>query len=143
MMLLNTMHKDPSKNTEEALSIVYQLLRSGEPPNLETAQKFIDRIFFNPKKYDLGEVGRYRLNQQFNLEVPVEDTVLTMDDIIQVLNFLINMRKGERGADDIDHLGNRRVKSIGEQLTNQFSVALSRMLRTCLLYTSPSPRDRG
>ena len=130
MMLLNTMQKDPSKNTEESLSIVYQLLRSGEPPNLETAQKFIDRIFFNPKKYDLGEVGRYRLNQQFGLEVPVEDTVLTMDDIIQVLNFLIDMRKGERGTDDIDHLGNRRVKSIGEQLTNQFSVALSRMLRT-------------
>ena len=130
MMLLNTMIKDPSKNTEEALSIVYQLLRSGEPPNLETAQKFIERIFFNPKKYDLGEVGRYRLNQQFGLSVPVEDTVLTMDDIIQVVNFLVDMRKGERGSDDIDHLGNRRVKSIGEQLTNQFSVALSRMLRT-------------
>ena len=130
MMLLNTMTKDPSNNTEEALNIVYQLLRSGEPPNLETAQKFIERIFFNPKKYDLGEVGRYRLNQQFNLNVPVEETVLTMDDIIQVLNFLIDMRKGERGSDDIDHLGNRRVKSIGEQLTNQFSVALSRMLRT-------------
>jgi len=124
------MIKDPSKNTEEALSIVYQLLRSGEPPNLETAQKFIERIFFNPKKYDLGEVGRYRLNQQFGLDVPVEDTVLTMDDIIQVINFLIDMRKGERGSDDIDHLGNRRVKSVGEQLTNQFSVALSRMLRT-------------
>ena len=122
--------KDPSNNTEEALSIVYQLLRSGEPPNLETAQKFIERIFFNPKKYDLGEVGRYRLNQQFGLKVPVEDTVLTMDDIIQVVNFLVDMRKGERGSDDIDHLGNRRVKSIGEQLTNQFSVALSRMLRT-------------
>ena len=130
MMLLNTMTKDPSKNTEEALSIVYQLLRSGEPPNLETAQKFIERIFFNPKKYDLGEVGRYRLNQQFALKVPVESTVLTMDDIIQVINFLVDMRKGERGSDDIDHLGNRRVKSIGEQLTNQFSVALSRMLRT-------------
>ena len=130
MMLLNTMTKDPSKNTEEALNIVYQLLRSGEPPNLETAQKFIERIFFNPKKYDLGEVGRYRLNQQFDLNVPVTDTVLTMDDIIQVLNFLIDMRKGERGSDDIDHLGNRRVKSIGEQLTNQFSIALSRMLRT-------------
>ena len=130
MMLLNTMVKDPSKNTEEALSIVYQLLRSGEPPNLETAQKFIERIFFNPKKYDLGEVGRYRLNQQFGLKVPVEDTVLTMDDIIQVINFLVDMRKGERGSDDIDHLGNRRVKSIGEQLTNQFAVALSRMLRT-------------
>ena len=130
MMLHNSMIKDPSKNTEEALSIVYQLLRSGEPPNLETAQKFIERIFFNPKKYDLGEVGRYRLNQQFGLDVPVEDTVLTMDDIIQVINFLIDMRKGERGSDDIDHLGNRRVKSVGEQLTNQFSVALSRMLRT-------------
>jgi len=130
MMLLNTMVKDPSKNTEEALNIVYQLLRSGEPPNLETAQKFIERIFFNPKKYDLGEVGRYRLNQQFALKVPVESTVLTMDDIIQVINFLVDMRKGERGSDDIDHLGNRRVKSIGEQLTNQFSVALSRMLRT-------------
>jgi len=130
MMLHNSMIKDPSKNTEEALSIVYQLLRSGEPPNLETAQKFIERIFFNPKKYDLGEVGRYRLNQQFGLDVSVEDTVLTMDDIIQVINFLIDMRKGERGSDDIDHLGNRRVKSVGEQLTNQFSVALSRMLRT-------------
>ena len=130
MMLHNSMIKDPSKNTEEALTIVYQLLRSGEPPNLETAQKFIERIFFNPKKYDLGEVGRYRLNQQFGLDVPVEDTVLTMDDIIQVLNHLIDMRKGERGSDDIDHLGNRRVKSVGEQLTNQFSVALSRMLRT-------------
>jgi|TARA_Y100000310_G_scaffold305272_1_gene345240 DNA-directed RNA polymerase subunit beta len=130
MMLFNSMIKDPTKNTEEALSVVYQLLRSGEPPNLETAQKFIERIFFNPKKYDLGEVGRYRLNQQFGLNVPVEDTVLTMDDIIQVVNFLVDMRKGERGSDDIDHLGNRRVKSIGEQLTNQFSVALSRMLRT-------------
>ena len=96
--------KRPSKNTEEALNIVYQLLRSGEPPNLETAQKFIERIFFNPKRYDLGEVGRYRLNQQFGLKVPVEDTVLTMDDITQVVNFLVEMRKGERGSDDIDHL---------------------------------------
>jgi DNA-directed RNA polymerase subunit beta len=106
------------------------LIRSSEPPNLETAQKFIERIFFSPKKYDLGQVGRYRLNQQFNLKAPVEETVLTMDDIIQVINFLIDMRKGERGVDDIDHLGNRRVKTIGEQLTNQFSVALSRMTRT-------------
>jgi len=130
MLLLNTIGKDPTHNTEEALSVVYQLLRSGDPPNLETAQKFIERMFFSPKKYDLGQVGRYRLNQQFDLDVPVEDTVLTMDDIIQVLKFLIIMRKGDRGPDDIDHLGNRRVKTIGEQLTNQFSVALSRMLRT-------------
>jgi len=130
MLLLNSMEKDPTHNTEEALGIVYQLLRSGEPPNLETAQKFIERMFFSAKKYDLGQVGRYRLNQQFDLEVPVENTVLTMDDIIQVLRFLIDMRKGERGTDDIDHLGNRRVQTVGEQLKNQFSTALSRMIRT-------------
>ena len=130
MLLLNTIEKDPTRSTEEALAVVYQLIRSSEPPNLETAQKFIERIFFSPKKYDLGQVGRYRLNQQFNLKAPVEETILTMDDIIQVINFLIDMRKGERGVDDIDHLGNRRVKTIGEQLTNQFSVALSRMTRT-------------
>ena len=130
MLLLNTIEKDPTRSTEEALAVVYQLIRSSEPPNLETAQKFIERIFFSPKKYDLGQVGRYRLNQQFNLKVPVEETVLTMDDMIQVVNFLIDMRKGDRGIDDIDHLGNRRVKTIGEQLTNQFSVALSRMIRT-------------
>jgi len=130
MLLLNTMEKDPTHNTEEALGVVYQLIRSGEPPNLETAQKFIERQFFSPKKYDLGQVGRYRLNQQFDLDVPVDDTVLTMDDIVCVIRVLIDMRKGERGSDDIDHLGNRRVKTVGELLTNQFSVALSRMLRT-------------
>ena len=85
MLLLNTIEKDPTRSTEEALAVVYQLIRSSEPPNLETAQKFIERIFFSPKKYDLGQVGRYRLNQQFNLDVPVEETVLTMDDIIQVV----------------------------------------------------------
>ncbi|OUV05627.1 MAG: DNA-directed RNA polymerase subunit beta [bacterium TMED80] len=130
MLILNTISKDPTRDTESALGVVYQLLRTSEPPNLETAQKFIERIFFSPKKYDLGQVGRYRLNQQFNLNVPVEDTVLTMDDIIQVLSVLIDMRKGDRGVDDIDHLGNRRVKTVGEQLTNQFSISLSRMIRT-------------
>ncbi len=130
MLLLNTISKDPTRDTESALGVVYQLLRTSEPPNLETAQKFIERIFFSPKKYDLGQVGRYRLNQQFNLDIPVEETVLTMDDIIKVLMVLIEMRKGDRGVDDIDHLGNRRVKTVGEQLTNQFSIALSRMIRT-------------
>ena len=130
MLILNTISKDPTRDTESALGVVYQLLRTSEPPNLETAQKFIERIFFSPKKYDLGQVGRYRLNQQFNLNVPVEETVLTMDDIIKVLSVLIEMRKGDRGVDDIDHLGNRRVKTVGEQLTNQFSIALSRMIRT-------------
>ena len=130
MLILNTITKDPTRDTEGALAVVYQLLRTSEPPNLETAQKFIERIFFSPKKYDLGQVGRYRLNQQFDLDIPVEDTVLTMDDIIKVLTVLIEMRKGDRGVDDIDHLGNRRVKTVGEQLTNQFSIALSRMIRT-------------
>ena len=130
MLILNTISKDPTRDTEGALGVVYQLLRTSEPPNLETAQKFIERIFFSPKKYDLGQVGRYRLNQQFDLDIPVEDTVLTMDDIIKVLTVLIEMRKGDRGVDDIDHLGNRRVKTVGEQLTNQFSIALSRMIRT-------------
>lgn len=131
-LLLNTIGKDPTSNTEEALGLLYKLLRSGDPPNLETAQKFIERIFFSPKKYDLGQVGRYRLNQQFALDVPVDNTVLTIDDILRVITFLIDMRKGERGTDDIDHLGNRRVKTVGEQLTNQFSVALSRMMRTIM-----------
>jgi len=130
MLIANTIAKDPSSNTEEALNFVYQLLRSGEPPNLETAQKFIERMFFSPKKYDLGQVGRYRLNQQFNLDIPVEETVLTLQDLVQVLNVLIELRRGDRGTDDIDHLGNRRVRTIGEQLKDQFSTALSRMIRT-------------
>ncbi len=130
MMLLNTIEKDPTQNTEEALEVVYQLIRSSEPPNLETAQKFIERMFFSPKKYDLGQVGRYRLNKQFDLNVNVEDTILTMEDIIKVVQFLVDMRKGERGTDDIDHLGNRRVRTVGEQLKNQFATALSRMIRT-------------
>jgi DNA-directed RNA polymerase subunit beta len=130
MMLLNTIEKDPTQNTEEALEVVYQLIRSSEPPNLETAQKFIERMFFNPKKYDLGQVGRFRLNKQFDLNVNVEDTVLTMEDIVKVVHYLVDMRKGERGTDDIDHLGNRRVRTVGEQLKNQFATALSRMIRT-------------
>ena len=130
MLILNTIKKDPTHNTEEALKVVYQLLRSSEPPTLETAQKFIERMLFSPKKYDLGEVGRYRLNQQFNVSASIENTVLTIDDILQVINYLMDMRKGERGTDDIDHLGNRRVRTVGEQLKDQFGTALSRMIRT-------------
>lgn len=129
-ILANTMIKDPTDNTEDALRIMYQHLRSGEPPNLEVAQKFIERMFFSPKRYDLGKVGRYRLNKQFNLNIPLDHTVLTTDDLIMVLEFLIEMRKGDRGPDDIDHLGNRRIKTVGEQLVNQFSIALNRMTRT-------------
>ena len=129
-LLLNTMQKDPTHNTDEALTLMYKHLRSGEPPNLETAQKFIERMFFSPKRYDLGKVGRYRLNKQFNLDVDLNHTVLTTEDLIRVIQYLIEMRKGLRGPDDIDHLGNRRMKTVGEQLTNQFSIAFSRMART-------------
>ena len=129
-LLLNTMQKDPTHNTDEALILMYKHLRSGEPPNLETAQKFIERMFFSPKRYDLGKVGRYRLNKQFNLDVDLNHTVLTTEDLIRVIQYLIEMRKGLRGPDDIDHLGNRRMKTVGEQLTNQFSIAFSRMART-------------
>lgn len=129
-LLKNTMEKDPTHNTEDSLRLLYQHLRSGEPPNLETAQKFIERMFFSPKRYDLGKVGRYRLNKQFDLDVPLDHTVLTTEDLLQVINYLIEMRMGERGPDDIDHLGNRRMKTVGEQLTNQFSVAINRMSRT-------------
>ncbi len=129
-LILNTMQKDPTQNTDDALTLMYQHLRSGEPPNLETAQKFIERMFFSPKRYDLGKVGRYRINKQFDLNVDLEHTVLTTEDIIKVIEYLMDMRKGVRGPDDIDHLGNRRMKTVGEQLTNQFSIAFSRMART-------------
>ncbi|MDP6837052.1 MAG: DNA-directed RNA polymerase subunit beta [Candidatus Marinimicrobia bacterium] len=129
-LLTNTMIKDPTENTEESLRLMYKHLRSGEPPNLETAQKFVERIFFSPKRYDLGKVGRYRLNKQFDLDVSLDHTVLTTEDLICVIEYLMEMRKGLRGSDDIDHLGNRRMKTVGEQLTNQFSVALNRMART-------------
>ena len=129
-LLSNTLAKDRSTNTNEALRIFYTEMRGGEPPNLDLAEKFLFRLFFDPKKYDLGEVGRYRMNKKFGIDVPLEQLTLTKEDIIMSVNYLIEMRKGERGMDDIDHLGNRRVRTVGEQIGNQFSVALSRMSRT-------------
>ncbi len=129
-MVLNTLKKDPTNNHEEALTRFYRDLRAGEAPSMDVAQKFIERMFFSPKKYDLGQVGRYRINKKFNLHAPVETPVLIKEDFVEALRYLITMRKGERGPDDIDHLGNRRVRTVGEQLSNQFSIALSRMQRT-------------
>lgn len=129
-LLANTLAKDRSSDTNEALRVFYTEMRGGEPPNLDLAEKFLFRLFFDPKKYDLGEVGRYRMNKKFGIDVPLDDLVLTPQDIIMSVNFLLEMRKGERGTDDIDHLGNRRVRTVGEQIGNQFSVALSRMSRT-------------
>ena len=129
-MLKNTMAKDPTSNHEEAVKLLYTHLRTGQAPNTDIAQKFIEKLFFSTKKYDLGAVGRYRINKKFDLDAPVNDPVLTKDDFINVFKYLISMRNGERGPDDIDHLGNRRVRTVGEQLQNQFNIALSRMQRT-------------
>jgi len=115
---------------EDALIYLYRNLRNGEPPNIETAQKFFEKLFFSPKKYDLGQVGRYRMNKKFDLDIPLDNTVLAPEDFVMIVEQLISMRRGEKASDDIDHLGNRRVKTVGEQLANQFSLAFTRMSRT-------------
>jgi len=129
-LLMNTLKKDQSDDEESALKIIYQNVRASEPPNLDTARKFVDRMFFSPKKYDLGEVGRYRINKKFNQDIPLDQTTLRKDDFITILSYLIDMRLGQAETDDIDHLGNRRVRTVGEQMGNQFTIALTRMSRT-------------
>lgn len=126
----NTLKRDPANSEEAALEAIYRQLRSGDAPDLETARGLVDRLFFNPKRYDLGRVGRYRLNKKLFLEVDEATTVLTNDDIIAIIRYLIDMRNGKRSADDIDHLGNRRIKTVGEQLSGQMNIGLSRMART-------------
>ncbi len=126
----NTLRKDPSKSETEALELIYRQLRSGDPPDIETARSLVDRLFFNPKRYDLGDVGRYRLNKKLGLKINLEVTVLTKEDIISIIKYLLDLRNGRRNADDIDHLGNRRIRTVGEQLAAQMSVGLSRMART-------------
>ena len=121
---------DREPTIEDALVYLYQNLRNGEPPNIETAQKFFEKLFFSPKKYDLGQVGRYRMNKKFNLNIPLDNTVIAPEDFVMMVKQLISMRRGEKASDDIDHLGNRRVKTVGEQLGNQFSLAFTRMSRT-------------
>ncbi len=125
----NTLKKDPTNSEEEALSAIYSLLRPGEPPNMETARTTLERVFFNPKRYDLGRVGRYKINQRLHLDTPRSTTVLTRDDFIAILRYLIDLSEGVGFTDDIDHLGNRRVRTVGELIANQFSVGLSRMAR--------------
>ncbi len=129
-LIINTINKDTAKNEEEALYQIYRQLRSGEPPDLETARQLIDRLFFSPKRYDLGDVGRYRINAKLDLDIPTDVTVLTKEDIVSIINYLVALQAGNRSVDDIDHLGNRRVRTVGEQLAAQFSVGLARMART-------------
>ena len=125
----NTLRKDPTESEEEALYAIYSLLRPGEAPNVETAGTTLERVFFNPKRYDLGRVGRYKINQRLGLETPKNVTVLTREDFVAILRYLINLSEGRGFTDDIDHLGNRRVRTVGELIANQFSVGLSRMAR--------------
>jgi DNA-directed RNA polymerase subunit beta len=129
-ILVNTLNKDKSTSPDKALEVIYRELRSGEPPDIDTAKKFLHRLFFDEKRYDLGQVGRYRINNKLQLTVPLETTVLTEDDMVAILKYVLKLRIGKQSPDDIDHLGNRRVRTVGEQLANQFSVALSRMART-------------
>ena len=129
-VISNTIRRDTAKSEEAALETIYRQLRSGEAPDLDTARALIDRLFFNPKRYDLGDVGRYRLNRKLGLSTDRNITVLQPDDIIAIVRYLLDMRVGKRSSDDIDHLGNRRVRTVGEQLSAQMSVGLSRMART-------------
>jgi len=129
-VIANTILKDAARSSEDALEAIYTQLRSGEAPDLDTAKNLIDRLFFNPKRYDLGDVGRHRMNIKLNLSIPEDVTTLTKDDIIAIVKYLIDLQQGKRAVDDIDHLGNRRVRTVGEQLAQQFNIGLSRMTRT-------------
>ncbi len=126
----NTLKKDPSESEEDALTRIYNLLRPGDPPNIETARGLLDRQFFNAKRYNLGDVGRYRINSRLDLGLPFQSTVLHLEDFIVIIRYLLQLRMGQGHTDDIDHLGNRRVRLVGELLSNQFSVGLTRMART-------------
>jgi DNA-directed RNA polymerase subunit beta len=129
-LLTNTLKRDKSTSKNDALEIIYRELRNGEPPDVETAEKFLIRLFFDEKRYDLGAVGRYRINNKLSLQVDHQITVLTHEDIIEIIKYVLKLRAGKENTDDIDHLGNRRIRTVGEQLANQFSVALTRMART-------------
>src|SRR2546428_672319 len=128
-LIKHTLLKDPTHSEAEALEQIYALLRPGEAPNLETARQALERLVFHPKRYDLGRVGRYKINQRPKLNEPKDTTVLTENDFIAIIRYLIELREGRGSTDDIDHLGNRRVRSVGELIANQFSVGLSRMAR--------------
>ena len=129
-IIFNTLQKDPTNTEYEAVSYIYKQLRNSEPPDENTARDVIEKLFFSEKRYDLGNVGRYRLNKKLNLTTGEDVRVLTNNDIIDIIKYLIQLINSKATVDDIDHLSNRRVRTVGEQLANQFSVGLSRMART-------------
>jgi DNA-directed RNA polymerase subunit beta len=129
-VIMNTLRKDPSHNDVTALSEVYQQIRTGEMPDPETARQVLERLFFSDKKYDLGEVGRYRLNKRLKVEVEPGIQYLTKEDVVAIIKEVIRLKEMKSQVDDIDHLSNRRVRTVGEQLGQQFAIGLARMART-------------
>ena len=126
----NTLQKDPTNSEKEAVEHIYRQLRNAEPPDEETARGIIDKLFFSDQRYNLGDVGRYRMNKKLGLDIGMEKQVLTTEDIITIIKYLIELINSKAEIDDIDHLSNRRVRTVGEQLSSQFGVGLARMART-------------
>ena len=129
-IIYNTLQKDPCNSEKEAVLHIYRQLRNAEPPDEATARDVIDKLFFSEKRYDLGEVGRYRINKKLGLNIDMDVQVLTKEDIIEIIKYLIKLVNAKTDVDDIDHLSNRRVRTVGEQMFNQFGVGLARMART-------------
>ncbi len=129
-IIYNTLQKDSTNSEKEAIEYIYRLLRNAEPPDEETARGVIDKLFFSDKRYDLGEVGRFRINKKLGIDIPSNIRVLTKEDIILIMKYLIELINSKTDVDDIDHLSNRRVRTVGEQLFSQFGVGLARMART-------------
>ncbi len=129
-IIYNTLQKDPCNSEKEAVLHIYRQLRNAEPPDDATARDVIDKLFFSEKRYDLGQVGRYRMNKKLNLNIEMNVQVLTKEDIIEIIKYLIKLVNSKTDVDDIDHLSNRRVRTVGEQMYNQFGVGLARMART-------------
>ncbi|NMC42008.1 MAG: DNA-directed RNA polymerase subunit beta, partial [Bacteroidales bacterium] len=129
-IIYNTLQKDPCNSEKEAVIYIYRQLRNAEPPDEATARDVIDKLFFSDKRYDLGEVGRYRINKKLGLDTDPDVKILTKEDIIKIIGYLIQLINSRTEVDDIDHLSNRRVRTVGEQLYGQFGVGLARMART-------------
>lgn len=129
-IIFNTLAKDPSNSEKEAVNYIYRQLRNADPADDASAREVFQNLFFSDKRYDLGEVGRYRINKKLNLDTDIDVRVLTKEDIIEIIKYLIQLINSSATVDDIDHLSNRRVRTVGEQLANQFSIGLARMTRT-------------
>ena len=129
-IIYNTLQKDSSNSEKEAVEYIYRQLRNAEPPDLDTARGVIDKLFFSEQRYDLGEVGRFRINRKLNIKDDVQNRTLTKDDILLIIKYLLDLVNSNADVDDIDHLSNRRIRTVGEQLYSQFGVGLARMART-------------